>query len=219
MMAKADEKKLVQLLMERHGKTFSEEIGITVEKNTPSALFQLLCAALLFSARIRSDIAVEAAKAIKKQGWTTPEKMAQAKWEDRVRTLNQAGYARYDERTSTMLGETSDLLLERYGGDLRKLREKAESKPSKERSLLKEFKGIGDVGVDIFFREAQTAWDELFPFADSRALDTASILGLPKKAGDLAKLVKKDEFPRLVAALVRARLQGEIDALQEENNA
>jgi hypothetical protein len=32
-------------------------------------------------------------------------------------------------------------------------------------------------------------------------------------------LVKKDEFPRLVAALVRARLQGEIDALKEENNA
>jgi hypothetical protein len=51
---------------------------------------------------------------------------------------------------------------------------------------LKEFKGLGDVGVDIFFREVQVAWQELRPFADRRTLDAAGRLGLPKDAGKLA---------------------------------
>jgi hypothetical protein len=92
--------------------------------------------------------------------------------------LNQAGYARYDERTSTILADTSALLLDRYGGDLRRLRAAAGHDSAAERRLLKEFKGIGDVGVDIFFREAQRAWSELYPFADRRALQAAGRLGL-----------------------------------------
>jgi len=72
-----------------------------------------------------------------------------------VRVLNRAGYARYDESTSRMLGDTCALLLERYRGDLRKLREEAGHDPQRERALLKEFKGLGDVGVDIFSREGR----------------------------------------------------------------
>ncbi len=51
--------------------------------------------------------------------------MAAASWADRAEVLNGAGYARYDERTSTMLGQTAELLLRDYGGDLRRLRERA----------------------------------------------------------------------------------------------
>jgi hypothetical protein len=69
---------------------------------------------------------------------------------------------------------------------------------------LKEVKGLGDVGVDIFFREAQAAWEELYPFADKRALQTARNLGLPDDADKLAERVDRKDFPRLVAALVRA---------------
>jgi hypothetical protein len=39
-----------------------------------------------------------------------------------------------------------------------------------------EFKGIGDAGADIFCREVQIVWDELYPFADRKALATASKL-------------------------------------------
>jgi hypothetical protein len=59
-MAKADQEKLVELLLTHHGKTYSEEIGINLEEEKPSSLFQLLYSALLFSARISSNIAVEA---------------------------------------------------------------------------------------------------------------------------------------------------------------
>jgi endonuclease III len=141
-------------LVATRGRLFADELGIDLAANTPRALFSWLVAALLFSARIRAEIAFAAAAALFEEGWTTPEKMAEAGWEARTRALNRSGYARYDESASRMLGDTSALIVEAYGGDLRKLRQAAGRDPEAERRLLKEFKGIGDVGADIFCREA-----------------------------------------------------------------
>jgi hypothetical protein len=201
-------------LLDLHGRTFAEELGIDVGKGTPSPLFRLLCAATLMSARIGSQIAVEAARNLAKQGWRSPRKLAESTWEARVEALNAAGYTRYQERTATMLGELTDTLLERYGGDLRRLREEAGRDPGAERKLLEQFKGLGDVGVDIFFREVQVSWDELFPFADRRALDAAGRLKLPKDAGKLAELVGPKDYPRLVAGLVRVELDDDYDTVR-----
>lgn len=206
-MSKPDQKRIVGAVMERHGRTFSGELGIKLEGETPSAFFRWLCAALLFSARIGHEIATDAARALAKSGWTTARKMAAATWEERTRVLNRSGYARYDEKTSRMLADTSELLLERYGGDLRKLRAAAGRDPQRERELLMECKGIGEVGADIFLREVQNVWTELRPCADAVALKSARKLGLPTDAAELAKLVLKTDFPRLVAALVRCQLE------------
>jgi endonuclease III len=210
----ASQQATARALLDRHGRTFAEELKIDVAKGTPSALFRLLCAATLMSARISSRIAVEAARNLARRGWRSPKRLAESTWEQRVKALNEAGYARYQERTATMLGDLTEHLLERYGGDLRKLREEAGHDPKAERRLLKQFKGLGDVGVDIFFREVQVAWDELTPFADRRALDAAGRLKLPKDPGKLAKLVGPKEFPRLVAALVRVELEDDYDAVR-----
>lgn len=94
-MAAISHESLVRALLHRYGRTYSAELGIPVGDNTPAALFQLLSAALLFSARISTD---------------------------------------------------------------------------------------------IFFREVQVAWDELFPFADRRALEGAGKLGLPEDPEALADL-------------------------------
>jgi hypothetical protein len=210
----ASKKDTARALLERHGRTFADELGIDVAKNTPSPLYRLLCAATLMSARIGSPIAVEAARNLAKRGWRSPRKLAESTWEQRVKALNEAGYTRYQERTATMLGDLTEHLLERYGGDLRRLREEAEREPKAERRLLKEFKGLGDVGVDIFFREAQVAWEELFPFADRRALDAAGRLKLPKDPGKLADLVGAADYARLVAALVRVELDDDYEAVR-----
>lgn len=213
MPAKKD---VVRVLLDRYPASYGQEVGADPGSGRPSDLFRLLTAALLFSARISADIAVAAARALADQGWDTAEKMAGATWAQRAKTLNEAGYARYDERTSTMLGETAALLLDRYGGDLRRLREEAGRDPDAERRLLKGCKGLGDVGVDIFFREVQAAWDELHPFVDDKALATARQLDLAHDPAALAGLVPAGQLPTLLGALVRTDLD---DAVEEVRDA
>lgn len=198
--------KIIAVLLERYGRTFSSELGIDIARNTPSVLFRLLCASLLYSARIRTSTATSAARALTKNGWTTAKRLAASTWEDRVGVLNAAGYARYDESTSRRLGEMAELLQSEYGGDLRRLRAAAQERPADERKLLVRFKGIGTVGADIFCREAQLAWPELYPFAGQTALATARQLDIANDAQALAGLVNREWFPRLIAALIRVKL-------------
>jgi hypothetical protein len=86
--------------------------------------------------------------------------------------------------------------------------------PARERQLLKQLKGIGDVAVDIFFREVQLSWSELYPFADRRALQVAERLGLGGDARALTRLVEGEDFVRLVSGLVRVHLDRAYDDLE-----
>lgn len=206
---------IVGIVLEVHGETFADALGIDLGRGGATALFQWLVASMLFAKRIRAAVALRAAAALFRQGWTTPEALAAATWEDRTFVLNQAGYARYDESTSRRLADMAQALRTAYGGDLRRLRRAARREPEEERRLLKAFKGIGDVAVDIFWREVQGVWRELYPFADRRALAAARALGLGDDAASLAGLVTPAAFPRLVAALVRTDLAGDAQQILE----
>lgn len=195
-------------LLERQGVLFSRDLGLDLNRNTPSVLFRWLCAALLMSARISHETALKAARALADAGWTTADRMAASSWEDRTRVLNRAGYARYDESTARMLGDAARLVRDDYAGDLRRLREESGRDPEAQRAALKAVKGIGDVGADIYFRELQTVWPEHHPFLDATARAAAERLGLPQDAGTLSSQVGRDRYPQLVAALVRAELTG-----------
>ena len=208
------EQAIVDALLARHGQTFAAELGVDPAKNTPAPLFRLLCFALLASTRISANIAMNAAHALAERGWTSADKLTASTWRERTDTLNRAGYARYDESTSRMLGDTAALLVEQYGGDLRRLRERAACDPATERKRLKECKGIGDVGADIFFREAQAAWDEWYPFADKLALRAGQRLGLGDDAEAFARLVLQSDYTRLIAALVRCDFAGDHDDIK-----
>ena len=210
-MAETDQ--IVRRLLDRYGRTFSDEHGMGVEKNTPSPLFQLLVFSLLSSTRIGHELAADAFTSLKQEGWLTAEKMAQSQWRDRVAALHRGRYGEYQEQGATYLGETAELCVGEYGGDLRKLRERAGRDPAAERELLKAFKGIGDVGADIFCREAQAAWDEHLGFCDKKAAAAAKKLGLDADA--LGGLVSKNDLPRLIAALVRCDLDDGYAALKE----
>lgn len=208
--------RVVQALLKRHGRTFAEELEIDIAQNTPSSLFRLLCAALLCSTRIRSQIAINAAQELTKQGWITPAQMVASAWESRVKALDRASYTRYDESTATWLGENAQMLLDRYQGDLRNLRSEAECQPEREHQLLQGFKGIKQVGADIFCREVQIAWDELFPFVDRKARKSAQKLGLPDDPQALSQLIPKREFTNLVAALIRVDLENDYEQVLAE---
>ncbi|MBM9462971.1 endonuclease [Aeromicrobium sp. YIM 150415] len=191
-------------LMERHGTTFAEQAGITL-RDKPSPLYRLLVLSTLLSARIDSDIAAAAARELNRAGFLTPRRMADATWQQRVDALGRGHYRRYDERTSTQLGDGAQLLLDRYRGDLRRLRE-ASAGVDEIRERLQEFPGIGPTGAAIFCREAQGIWPELVPSMDQKVLDGAREAGLPDRPERLAKLVDAEELPALAAACVRAAL-------------
>lgn len=193
---------IARTLVQRHGTTYAEQAGIRLA-DKPSPLWQLLVLSLLLSARIGSDIAVAAARELNKAGYRSPKSMREASWQQRVDALGRGHYRRYDERTSTMLGDCADLAIERYRGDLRRLRDEA-GRPEEIGTLLQQFKGIGPTGAVIFCREVQGQWTELAPFVDKIAAKGAERLGLPPSPSRLAALVPAEDLPRLVAGCVRA---------------
>jgi hypothetical protein len=199
---------LVARLLDGWGTTYASEAGIPL-RGGASSLFQLLCLSLLLSARIRSNIAVDAMRALRDAGWRTPKAMTDATWKQRTDVLNRSGYARYDESTSRMLAATAELVTDVYHGDLRQLRAAADGDTREARRRLKEFKGIGDVGADIFLREAQGEWPEYQPFFGEPALSTAADVGLPGDADDLARRCPPADLPRLAAALIRVGREGD----------
>ncbi|PZS39111.1 MAG: hypothetical protein DLM62_10045 [Pseudonocardiales bacterium] len=194
---------LVEVLLDRFGHTSAEQAGIRLA-DKPSPLYQLLVLATLSSARISADIAVAAATALFAAGYRTPQRMRQASWQDRVDALGRGGYRRYDERTSTMLGEAAEQLLDRWGGDSRKLRDDAGRDSKQICELLTEFKGMGPVGADIFLREVQAVWPDVAPYVDGRVTQGAEKVGLPASARDLSGLVDSPrDLARRSSALVQ----------------
>lgn len=196
---------VVRELVRAHGRTFAEEAGITL-RDTPQPLYRLLVLALLLSARIRGSIAVDTARELYDSGLRDPRRMAGAGWRRRVDALGRGGYRRYDERTATQLGDGAELLTERWGGDLRRMRRAADGDVGELRRLLREFPGLGPAGADIFLREVQRVWPEVAPFLDRKALDGAARLGLPTDPDRLVELAGDTDPAALAAGLVRAAL-------------
>jgi hypothetical protein len=186
----------VRALLDKAGRTYADEAGIKLT-DKPAPLYQLLVLSILLSTRIKADIAVAAARELKR--YNTPRKMLDASWQDRVDALGRAHYVRYDESTATALGDGAKLLRDDYKGDLRNARGDDLARH------LRRFPKMGPVGVDIFCREAQAVWPELRPYLDKKTLDGAKKVGLPADSDKLAKLAKGD-LSQLAAALVRVSL-------------
>ncbi|MGK5728551.1 endonuclease [Streptomyces sp. URMC 124] len=202
-------------LLRTHGQTYAEEAGIRL-RDTPQPLYRLVVLACLLSARIRASVAVETARSLADAGMKDPRRMAAATWQQRVDALGKGGYRRYDERTATQLGDGADLLLDRYRGDVRRMREEAGGDRGRLRKLLQELPGLGPAGVDIFLREVQGVWPEVHPCFDGKAGEGAARLGLPRASAALAELVAREDAPAFAAALVRAALdEGIADEVKE----
>lgn len=204
-MSKRD---IARALIQRHGTTYAEQAGIRL-KDTPAPLYQLLVLSVLLSARISADIAVAAAGELFKAGYRTPRAMRDATWQQRVDALGRGHYRRYDERTATMLGDGAELVLDRWGGDLRRLHAAASGAGDASESL-QEVPGLGPSGAAIFCREVQGVWTDLTPYFDDKVLQGAERVGLPTTPSRLASYAGPSELPRLAAACVRAALSREV---------
>ncbi|AIT60712.1 hypothetical protein [Corynebacterium doosanense] len=189
----------VRKLLEERGETFAEQAHITV-RDEPSALFRLLTLCMLQAKPISADIAVAALRELNKQGLGTPEKVLSAPRSTFLSAFGRAGYARYDESSTTYLKKLARVLTDEYDGDLRELRGPDVAKK------LQKFDGVGPACADMFLREVQGIWPEVAPVFDKKAIEGAKKLGLPESADDLAELVDPEDLPRLAAALVRVAL-------------
>ena len=201
--------KQAQALLDTAPGTYAEQAGIKLA-DKPSPLYQLLVLTVLLSHRIQADIAVAAARELFRAGFTTPRRMLDATWQQRVDALGRGHFVRYDESTATRLGEGAQLVLDRWSGDLRRLRKEADGDVRKLKRLLREVPGIGPSGADIFCRETQAVWPELRPYLDRRAIDGARKLNLPTDADQLAKLVPGDRLAAFSADLVRVTLDRDL---------
>lgn len=196
------QRKRAARLIEAHGRTFAADAAITL-RDKPAPLWQLLVLSLLLSKPIGSDIALTTARELHSKGWRTPQRLRASTWQQRVDALGRGGYRRYDESTATRLAEAADLLIERWHGDLRRLRDEAEGQPRRIAELLQEFTGVGPTGANIFLREVQQVWPTVRPAFDPLVRKGAQTAGLPEGDEELADLVAGEDLARLAAALVR----------------
>lgn len=175
-------------LLDRHGRTFADEAGITL-RDKPAPLFQLLVLTSLLSANLDRGLGVRAADAVRR-AHPTPAKLHEA-GEDAVHeVLTEARYLR-KRQTARQLVQLAGEVKDRYAGDLRRLRDEADGDPDRIGEAVHAFTGIGAVGVDIFAREAQAVWPSLRPYADGRILDLARAAGLPHTARGLATAAER----------------------------
>ncbi|XHG04816.1 hypothetical protein AWENTII_008067 [Aspergillus wentii] len=145
---------------------------------TPETVLAMVLDALLKSRPISHELSQKAVNHIIDVGYHDIEKLSNSSWEERAMVLAEGGYNRYNEKEATNLGELVRLVEGKYDGDLNNLLKNVNRNPSKARQLVKEVKGLGDLGVDIFFNNVQSIWPSMAPSIDARSLKTAAEIGI-----------------------------------------
>lgn len=200
----------VRRLLDVAGTTYASQARIKLS-DKPMPLFQLLVLCMLASKPIDAGIAMAAARELFKAGLRTPKAVQAADRHTMIEAFGRAHYVRYDESSATRLSDMADRVRDDYSGDLRRLADRSRHDTIAARRMLKEFKGIGDTGADIYLREVQDVWTWVRPYFDDRTTRTAKRLGLPADPAKLGSLAPQANA-RLAAALVRASLDDDVRA-------
>ena len=201
-------KQLVRRLLKAAGTTYAEEAGIRIN-DKPMPLFQLLVLCMLASKPIDATTAMRAARELFKTGLRTPKAVLASDRRTMISAFGRAHYVRYDESSATRLTDIAEAVRADYSGDLREIARRSQHDIRSAARMLKQFKGIGDTGADIYLREVQDVWTWARPYFDARATSAAKGLGLPADPKKLAALAPRANA-RLAAALVRSALDEEL---------
>ncbi len=201
-------KQVVRRLLKVAGTTYAAEAGVRIS-DRPMPLFQLLVLCMLASKPIDATIAMRAGHQLFSDGLRTPKAVLDADRRTMIDAFGRAHYVRYDESSATRLIEIARRVLDEYSGDLREIARRSDNKIDIAKRMLKQFKGIGDTGADIYLREVQDVWTWVRPYFDKRAARAAKALGLPTDPTKLGALAPRANA-RLAAALVRASLDDDV---------
>ena len=104
-------------------------------------------------------------------------------------------------------------------GDLNNIITKANYNRDQARRLIKEFRGIGDLGVDLFFDSVQYVWPCIAPFIDRRSLRTAEEVGIGTDLDVIYGALGRDPMvmSKLANGLSRIRLEHKAEEVEEED--
>lgn len=162
----------------KHGlsklQSYSDELGLDLTK--PEDRFKWFLASVLFAKRISAETAKETYLYFEQEELTSPDAILQAGWDRLVEVLDSGGYTRYDFSTASNLLGIAKALKEKYGS-LERLHAESSS-PTDLEKRLREFKGVGPVGVNIFLRELRGIWEKAKPNPSPMAVVTAQKIGL-----------------------------------------
>jgi endonuclease III len=202
-----EKRRMVRRLLARMGRGYAEAYGFSVTSN-PASLFRLLLLSVLTAGRRDHRQAVTVARALVARGWDSAARMAGTRYEERVQVLREADVGSGAQRLAAALGELASSVVERYHGDLRRLRVEARRDRTAERRLLTRLPGVTDAAVDLFLREVQVIWPEAYPSFDRRSLRAATRLGLGGSAGEVAAVAGAgvERVAWLAGALARVDL-------------
>jgi endonuclease III len=156
--------------------TYSEELGLNLTR--PEDRFKWFLASILFAKRISANIAKRTYNRFEEEELTTPDIILAAGWDRLVQVLDSGGYVRYDFSTATNLLRIMERLKEKYE-DLEGLH-RGSTNPEDLEKRLKEFSGVGPVGVNIFLRELRDIWEKAKPKPSKMAVKVAQRIGLEK---------------------------------------
>lgn len=201
-------KQVTRRLLNVAGTTYAAQADVRIS-DKPMPLFQLLVLCMLASKPIDATIAIRAGRELFSDGLKTPKAVLDADRQTMIDAFGRAHYARYDESSATRLTEMAQRVVDDYSGDLREIPRRTSANVDAATQMLKQFKGIGDTGADIFLREVQDVWTWVRPHFDKRATRTAKALGLPSDPEKLGALAPRSNA-RLAAALVRVSLDDDV---------
>ncbi len=199
----------------KRSRLYSEELGIDLSKNTDKELFKWFLASILFGARISETIARHTYQSFARHRLLDPGRILTAGWDFLVNpVMREGGYVRYDGKTSREALNNSAMLINEYGGSLRRLHDMATDGKDLERRLLN-FYGIGPVTVNIFLRELRPRWKKSNPEPLPFVVQLAARHGI-----DLDRYARKSvTFARVEAGLVRLRKRGRTETLGVTDNS
>jgi hypothetical protein len=100
--------------------------------------------------------------------------------------------AQYPETSSADIAALADAISNnQWHNDLSKLRALKKSATESEREALRrKIKGLGEGGLDVFFRRVQWQWTDMYPFIDAQTQLAVGKLGLPRRAEGLEKMIE-----------------------------
>lgn len=170
------------------GGRYSAELGIDVDAGD-AQIERWFLAATLFGTRIAARLAERVFRELAGAGLARISQVRHVPAADLIALLDAGGYARYDLRTATRLAELSEVVDDRYDGQVAVIGRRFPAYPEL-RAALDALPGWGEVTVRLFLRELRGVWPGAQPPLDERAAAACRHLDLLPCGGVLADLAR-----------------------------